>query len=140
MWPRSRMPSYRGAEVWGSAGATGSPAADDPSRPATRTGETYVDGMDAAPSSGPVASGRVAYTRVGDLLLGLIGLALLRSRVTDLGGKAFCDARVADMRQILDDWDDPAFQRDANWEDAPAAEGWQARAGCRFHIRRVAPR
>ena len=77
-----------------------------------------------APSSAPVASGRVGYTRVGDLLLGMIGLALLRSRVTDLGGKAFCDARVAEMRQILDHWDDPAFQRDANWEDAPAAEGY----------------
>ena len=65
----------------------------------------------------------MGYTRVGDLLLGLIGLALLRSRVTDLGGKVFCDARVAELRHILDHWDDPALQRDANWEDAPATEG-----------------
>jgi hypothetical protein len=50
----------------------------------------------------------VGYARVGDFLLGLIGLALLRSRVTDLGGKAFCDARVAEQAQILDHWDEPA--------------------------------
>jgi SAM-dependent methyltransferase len=66
----------------------------------------------------------VGYTRVGDLLLGLIGLALLRSRVTDLGGKAFCDGRVAELRRILDHWDEPALQRDAEWEDAPAVEGY----------------
>lgn len=66
----------------------------------------------------------MGYTRVGDLLLGLIGLALLRSRVTDLGGRAFCDARVAELRQILDHKDDPALQRDADWEDAPASEGY----------------
>ena len=29
----------------------------------------------------------MAYTRVGDFLVGLIGLALLRSRVADLGDK-----------------------------------------------------
>jgi SAM-dependent methyltransferase len=66
----------------------------------------------------------VAYTRLGDFLLGLIGLALLRSRVTELGGKPFCDARVADMRRILDHWDEPVFQADTNWQDAPATEGY----------------
>ena len=40
----------------------------------------------------------VGYTRVGDFLAGLMGLPLLRSRVTDLGGKPFCDARIADLR------------------------------------------
>ena len=66
----------------------------------------------------------MGYTRVGDLLLGLIGLALLRSRVTDLGGRAFCDARAAELRQILDHWDDPTLQRETDWEEAPAAEGY----------------
>ena len=66
----------------------------------------------------------MGYTRVGDFLLGLIGLALLRSRVSDLGGRAFCDARVAELRRILDHWDDPALQRQTEWEDAPAAEGY----------------
>ena len=66
----------------------------------------------------------MGYTRVGHLLLGLIGLSLLRSRVSDLGGRAFCDARVAELRQILDHWDDPALRRDADWEEAPAAEGY----------------
>ncbi|MDQ6673227.1 MAG: class I SAM-dependent methyltransferase [Chloroflexota bacterium] len=65
------------------------------------------------------------YTRLGDLLLGYAGLALLRSRVTDLGGKEFCDARVADIRRILEHWDDePAFQWEAFWEEAPSAEGY----------------
>jgi SAM-dependent methyltransferase len=66
----------------------------------------------------------VGYTRVGDLLLGYIGLALLRSRVVDLGGKPFCDARIADLRHILDHWDLADFQRDGHWEDAAAAEGY----------------
>jgi SAM-dependent methyltransferase len=66
----------------------------------------------------------VSYTRVGDLLLGMLGLALLRSRVEELGGKEFCDARVADLRNLLEHWDDPALQSDANWEAAAAAEGY----------------
>jgi SAM-dependent methyltransferase len=64
------------------------------------------------------------YARVGDFVLGLIGLALLRARVIDLGDKAFCDARVADMRRILDHWDEPPLQAEATWEDAAAAEGY----------------
>ena len=65
------------------------------------------------------------YTRVGDLLLGYAGLALLRSRITDLGGKAFCDARIEDIRRILTHWDDePAFQWEVVWEEAPSAEGY----------------
>jgi hypothetical protein len=51
-------------------------------------------------------------------------LALLRSRVADLGGKSFCDAREAEMRHILDNWDHPALRADAEWEDAPAADGY----------------
>jgi SAM-dependent methyltransferase len=66
----------------------------------------------------------VAYTRVGDFLLGIIGLALLRSRITELGGEAFCDARVAEMRRILENWDEPALQAQMHWEDAPAAAGY----------------
>ena len=66
----------------------------------------------------------MAYSRVGDLLLGIVGLALLRSRVTDLGSKAFSEARVHELRRILDHWDDPAFQAEANWEKAPPAEGY----------------
>jgi SAM-dependent methyltransferase len=62
--------------------------------------------------------------RVGDLLLGIVGLALLRSRVTEQGGKAFCDARVADVRRILDHWDDPAVRAEADWAEAPASEGY----------------
>ena len=61
---------------------------------------------------------------MGDFLLGLIGLALLRSRVTDLGDKSFCDARVVEVRDILDHWDDATLQRDASWENAPAAAGY----------------
>jgi hypothetical protein len=64
----------------------------------------------------------VEYTRAGDFLLGLIGLALLRSRVINLGDKAFCDARLADMRHILDHWDEPALQAEATWEDAAPSE------------------
>lgn len=66
----------------------------------------------------------MAYTRVGDLVLGLSALALLRGRVDELGGKAFSDARVADLRNILDHWDDPDLQRDAIWQSAPAVEGY----------------
>jgi SAM-dependent methyltransferase len=66
----------------------------------------------------------VGYTRVGDLLLGILGLALLRSRVEELGGKAFCDARVAEIRKLLDNWDDPALRQDAECEDAAATEGY----------------
>jgi len=50
----------------------------------------------------------VAYTPVGNFPVGLIGLALLHSRVAD-GDKLFCDARIAELRRILDRWDDPAF-------------------------------
>ena len=65
------------------------------------------------------------YTRLGDVLLGYAGLALLRSHVEDLGGKVFADARVADIRRVLEHWDDePSFQWQANWEDAPAAEAY----------------
>ena len=64
----------------------------------------------------------MGYTRVGDLLLGMLGLALLRSRVEELGGKAFCDARVAEIGNLLDHWDDPALRQDAEWEDAAATE------------------
>jgi SAM-dependent methyltransferase len=66
----------------------------------------------------------VGYTRVGDFLVGLIGLALLRSRVTDLGEKAFCDARIAELRRILEHWDDPSLQAEQHWRDAPACEGY----------------
>jgi SAM-dependent methyltransferase len=66
----------------------------------------------------------VAYTRVGDLLLGLVGLALLRGRVQDLGGRAFSDARVADLRRILNNWSDPALQGEAVWDHAPARDGY----------------
>jgi SAM-dependent methyltransferase len=63
------------------------------------------------------------YTRLGDLLLGYAGLALLRSRVEDLGGKAFADARVADIRRVIEHWEsEPTFQWEGNWEDAPAAQ------------------
>jgi hypothetical protein len=51
-------------------------------------------------------------------------LMLLRSRVTDVGGKAFCDVRVAEMRGVLDHWDDRTLQRHANWDDAPSVEGY----------------
>lgn len=65
------------------------------------------------------------YMRLGDLLLGYAGLALLRARVDDLGGKAFCDARVEDIRRIMDHWsEEPAFQLQAWWEEAPSAEGY----------------
>ena len=57
-------------------------------------------------------------------MIGYIGLALLHSRVTELGGEDFCDARVAELRHILDNWEEPALQREANWEDAAAAEGY----------------
>ena len=63
------------------------------------------------------------HARRRSLLLGLIGLALLRSRVTDLGGQAVFDARVAQMRQILDYWDDPALRWDADWQYRRAAQG-----------------
>lgn len=66
----------------------------------------------------------MAYTRVGDLLVGLTALALLRSRVQELGGKTFSDARVNDLRNILDHWGDPDLQREANWEPAPATDGY----------------
>jgi SAM-dependent methyltransferase len=66
----------------------------------------------------------VRYTRTGDFLLGLCGLALLRSRVDDPGGRAFCDARRAEMRRILERFDDPVLQQDADWQDASAAEGY----------------
>lgn len=66
----------------------------------------------------------VAYTRVGDLLLGLTALALLRGRVQELGGKRYSDARVNDLRRILDHWGEPALQRDANWQPAAAADGY----------------
>jgi SAM-dependent methyltransferase len=65
------------------------------------------------------------YTRLGDLLLGYAGLALLRSRITDLGGKEFSDARVADIRRIVEHWDDePTFQWEAFWEETASAEGF----------------
>lgn len=64
----------------------------------------------------------VGYTRVGDFLAGLNGLALLRSRVTDLGGKPFSDARVADLRRLLDHWDDPALQAEQTSREAPASD------------------
>jgi hypothetical protein len=71
------------------------------------------------------AGGQImAYTRVGDLLLGLVALALLRGRLQDLGGEAFSNARVADLRRILDNWSDPALQSAASWHDAPAADGY----------------
>jgi SAM-dependent methyltransferase len=70
---------------------------------------------------GEIAMG---YTRVGDYLVGLIGLALLRSRVTDLGGMRFCDARIAELRRILEHWEDPALQAQQTWVDAPASEGY----------------
>jgi SAM-dependent methyltransferase len=66
----------------------------------------------------------VAYTRAGDLLLGLVALALLRGRLQDLGGEAFSDARVADLRRILDNWSDPALQSAASWHEAPASDGY----------------
>ena len=51
-------------------------------------------------------------------------MALLRGRVTDLGGKAFSDARIEDIHRILDHWDDePRFQWEASWEEVPSAEG-----------------
>jgi SAM-dependent methyltransferase len=68
----------------------------------------------------------VAYTRVGDFLVGLIGLALLRSRVVELGDKEFCDGRIAELRRILDRWDDPALRADQFWQAAPAEEGYAA--------------
>jgi SAM-dependent methyltransferase len=66
----------------------------------------------------------VGYTRTGDFLVGLIGLALLRSRVADLGGKPFCDACLVDLRRILDYRDDPALASEQTWLDAPAADGY----------------
>jgi len=66
----------------------------------------------------------VGYTRVGDFLAGLNGLALLHSRVTDLGGKPFGDARIADLRRLLDHWDDPALQAEQTSRDARASEGY----------------
>jgi len=66
----------------------------------------------------------VGYTRVGDFLVGLIGSALLRSRVTDLGEKPFCDARIAELHRLLEHWDDPALQAEQRWQEAPAAEGY----------------
>jgi len=71
----------------------------------------------------------VAYTRVGNFLVGLIGLALLRSRVVELGDKEFCDARIAELRSILEHWDDPALQPERFWQAAPAAEGYSVWAG-----------
>jgi SAM-dependent methyltransferase len=66
----------------------------------------------------------MAYTRVGDLLLGLVALALLRGRLQDLGGETFSDARVADLRRILDNWSEPALQSAASWHEAPASDGY----------------
>lgn len=66
----------------------------------------------------------MGYTRVGDFVVGLIGTSLLRSRVMDLGGKAFCDARIAELRQVLAHWDDPSLQAEQEWQAAPAAEGY----------------
>ncbi len=75
----------------------------------------------------------MSYTRTGDFLLGLVGLALLRSRVQELGGKAFCDARIADARRILEHWDDPALQSEADWEPAPASDGYAVWASAYDH-------
>jgi SAM-dependent methyltransferase len=66
----------------------------------------------------------MAYTRVGDLLLGLVALALLRGRVQDLGGARFSDARVADLRRILDNWNSSFLNRDTEWQAVPAAHGY----------------
>jgi SAM-dependent methyltransferase len=66
----------------------------------------------------------MAYTRVGDLLLGLVALALLRGWLQELGGEAFSDARVADLRRLLDSWSDPALQSAASWHEAPASDGY----------------
>jgi SAM-dependent methyltransferase len=68
----------------------------------------------------------VAYLRVGDVLVGLTALALLRGRVHEFsaGGEAFSDARIADLRNILDHWDDPDLQRSGNFGNASASEGY----------------
>ena len=66
----------------------------------------------------------MGYTRVGDFLVGLIGQALLRSRVVDLGEKEFCDARIAELGRILEHWDDAALRAQQFWHEARASEGY----------------
>jgi SAM-dependent methyltransferase len=85
------------------------------------------------PGADPYTSKFMGYLRVGDLLLGLTALALLRGRVQEFGGKSFSDARVADLRRILQHWDDPALQRDGSWENAPAAAGYAVWAATYDH-------
>lgn len=69
---------------------------------------------------------QMSYTRVGDLLVGLVALALLRSRVEDLGGRSFNDARIAELRRILGNWEARDLQAEADWTEVGAETGYAA--------------
>ena len=66
------------------------------------------------------------YQRAAAWLLGLEGVALLRSHAGDpLGGKAFVDARLAEIRRIVTSLDEPALAADAELPDLDLATGYK---------------
>ena len=68
----------------------------------------------------------MVYTRTGDFLIGLIGLALLRGRIDDrLGSRAFCDARLDDLRRVLAHWDaEPALHDGVECDTISPTDGY----------------
>ena len=66
------------------------------------------------------------YQRAAAWLLGLEGLALLRSHAGDpLGGKQFVDARLDEIRRIVAALDDPELAADATLPDLDLAAGYK---------------
>lgn len=66
------------------------------------------------------------YQRAAAWLLGLEGVALLRSHAgDDLGGKAFVDARLAEIRRIVANLDSPDLAADAELPELDLAIGYK---------------
>ena len=66
------------------------------------------------------------YQRAAAWLLGLEGLALLRSHAGDeLGGKAFVDARLEEIRRIVANLDAPELAADAELPELDLATGYK---------------
>ena len=70
--------------------------------------------------------GPTTYNRAAAWLLGLEGLALLRAQAgDDLGGKAFVDARLDEIRRIVADLDSPELAADHELVALDTATGYR---------------
>ena len=73
-----------------------------------------------------MSSAATTYQRAAAWLLGLEGLALLRSHAgDDLGGKAFVDARLEEIRRIVANLDAPDLAADAVLPELDLATGYK---------------